>query len=166
LDATQTDLPDRFHVVVIMQRSALDNPWVDYRWEAVGVAVDSEWEAGDRSPRLAHDSGDQLQALHHGFRIQLQVDECESYYHNLVSPQPRCYVVATPDEQGDPVPRIVSLSFDEAHAYLEGEEEVFVVDMPPELYRWTEAFVLDHYVPSRRTKRKLRNWSEEQGCPS
>ena len=54
------------------------------------------------------------------------------------------------------------MSFDEAHAYLEGEDEIYAVDVPPELYRWTEAFVIAHYFPQKKTKRKLRDWSADE----
>jgi len=93
----------------------------------------------------------------------LYVDECESYYHNLLAKTPRCYVIARRDEDAVPVPFLVSLSFDEAHAYLEADDEVFEVDMPPEIYRWTEAFVLHHYTPEKRVKRKRQNWRGEAG---
>ena len=54
--------------------------------------------------------------------------------------------------------KFVSLSFDEAHAYLEGDDTVYAVDIPPELYRWTESFVLTHYCPQQMKKRKRRDW--------
>ena len=55
----------------------------------------------------------------------------------------------------------VSLSFDEAHAYLEGDEQVYAVEIPPELYQWAEAFILTHYVATKKIKRKLKNWKEQ-----
>ena len=78
-------------------------------------------------------------------------------------PEPRCYVIATRDESEVPLPRLVTLSFDEAHAYMEGEGELFAVAVAPELYRWTEAFVLANYVPEKRRKRKRTNWTGEGG---
>lgn len=60
-----------------------------------------------------------------------------------------------------PVPYLVSLSFDEVHAYLEGDEQVFAVEIPPELYKWSEAFILTHYVATKKTKRKLKNWKTQ-----
>ncbi len=162
-DLNDPKLPDRFSLAVIMARTAVSgNPWVDCNWQAVGVAVDGHKQR-DAPQSLAGRAGSALQVLHHGFQVRLFVDECESYYHNLVSPRPCCYVIASLDDQEVPVPRFISLSFDEAHAYLEGDEELFSVDMPAELYRWVEAFVLANYVPVKRTKRKLKNWSEEQG---
>ena len=85
-------------------------------------------------------------------------DECESYYHNIKSPDPGCYVITRDNDEGAPVPYIVTLSFDEANAYLECEGEAFTVPIPPELYRWTEEFVLQNYMPEKRIKRKRKDW--------
>ena len=54
------------------------------------------------------------------------------------------------------------MSFDEAHAYLEGDDEVYAVDVPAELYKWTEAYVIANYFPEKKKKRKLRDWSAEE----
>ena len=96
-----------------------------------------------------------------GLELALYPDECESYYHNMVSPAPRCYVIAHVDEddgEGRPDPFLVSMSFDAAHAYLEGGDEIYAVEIPPEVYRWTEAFVLAYYAPEPRRKRRLTDW--------
>lgn len=148
-----------FSLAIIMSRSPSPSPWLDYQWQVVGV-IASEWD-GSQAPtaaQLVHQQGDTQQFLNAGFRLQLHVDECESYYHNLCSPTPSCFVMATPDSEGMPVPFLVSLSFDEANAYLEGEEQVFSVAMPPELYRWCEQFVVHHYVPEKKKKRRLKDW--------
>jgi len=39
------------------------------------------------------------------------------------------------------------------------------VPIPPELYRWAEAYVLTHYVAVKKTKRKLSNWRDPQAPP-
>lgn len=155
-------IPGNFPVSVIMQRSPSSvSAWSDYYWEAVGIAVMSNEDRVANQPKLIHESGDIKQYLYPGYKVRLYVDECESYYHNLMSPTPRCYVVARPDEDDTPVPFLVTLSFDEAHAYLEGDELVFDVDIPPELYRWTEDFVLVHYVAEKKKKRKRDSWKDE-----
>jgi hypothetical protein len=43
---------------------------------------------------------------------------------------------------------------------MEVEEDVFSVPMPAEIYRWVENFVLQHYVPERRKKRKREDWKK------
>lgn len=163
MDLLQADLPESLPLVVIMERRQIhDNRWTDASWRAIGVAVDPERADARILRRPVHDAADVLHELHSGFLLELQRDECESYYHNLLSPKPCCYVVASFDEGMLPLPRMVTLSFDEAHAYMEGEEELYTVDMPAEIYRWAEAFVLQHYLPEKRYKRKRRAWSQEQ----
>ncbi len=95
-----------------------------------------------------------------GLTLRLHLDECESYYHNLMSPEPGCFIVASqPDDSDDmPLPYLVSLSFDEVHAYLEGDEQVYSVQIPQQLYQWAEAYVLTNYVALKKTKRKRQNW--------
>lgn len=154
------NLPETFDVSVILEQRPSSSPWADNQWEVVGVSVGSvQAEPGIRWAVKIFEQGEVHRYRVSGFKIQLHADECESYYHNLMSATPRCFVIADSDEGERPVPFLVSLSFDEAHAYLEGEEVVFAVDIPPELYRWSEAFVLTHYVPEKRTKRKLKDWS-------
>jgi len=102
------------------------------------------------------------QWLYPGLAIRLYADECESYYYNLVSNEPRCFVVAHRDDDGcPPEPFLATLSYDEAAAYQEGEDDVYAVPIPPELYPWLERFVLANYVPEKRTKRKRRDWKAE-----
>jgi hypothetical protein len=132
--------------------------WSDYQWQAVGIAVIQNGMENMDQAQLVHEDGDTHEYLYGGFEISLYIDECESYYHNLISPTPRCYVVAHKEDNDTPTPFLVSMSFDEAHAYQEGEEEVYDVDIPAELYRWTEAFVLTHYAPEKRVKRKRQDW--------
>ena len=170
--AVTTNLPDHFPVTVIMERRpAKVSPWVDYIWTAIGVTVGSAagvdgGNAQELTDKLAvtHIEDDVQLHIYSGYQLKLYIDECDSYYRNLMSPTPHCFVVVHQDDDNDekPEPFLVSLSFDEAHAYLEGDDTVFAVDMPPELYRWTEAFVLNHYCPQQRKKRKRKDWWEKE----
>lgn len=168
LASETSNLPDHFPVKVIMERRpAKVSQWVDYVWTAIGVTVgDIEPGKHDQPEKttVTRIENDVQLHVHSGFNIRLYVDECDSYYRNLMSPTPHCFVVVRQDDDNDdePEPFIVSLSFDEAHAYLEGDDTVFAVDIPPELYRWTEAFVLAHYCPQERKKRKRKDWWEKQ----
>jgi hypothetical protein len=164
LDDFDQELPGYMNVAVVMEKQPSTHPWADFRYQALGVVVrgpDDEY----RVERVFVD-GDTEHFLVTGLRVQLYEDECESYYHNLMSPEPGCFVVANrPDSDAEmPEPYLVSLSFDEVHAYGEGDEEVYAVPIPPELYRWAEAYVLTHYVAVKKTKRKLRNWRDPQAA--
>jgi len=154
-------LPEKLAISVIMEKRPSNHAWVNFTYQAVGV-VTGEYPQ-EREVKKIYEQDGLERYLFSGLSLQLYVDECESYYHNLMSPQPGCYIVASEPETLDemPEPYLVSLSFDEAHAYLEGDEQVYAVEIPAELYRWTEAFILMHYVATKKTKRKLKNWSEQ-----
>jgi len=168
LEDFNNKLPDKLPISVIMEKRPSDNAWVDFTYQAIGVVTSDHPQ--DNAARKIYQHNGVERFLFSGLSLQLYVDECESYYHNLMSPQPGCYVVAGEPETLDemPEPYLVSLSFDEAHAYLEGDELVYSVDIPPQLYQWIEAYVLTHYVAIKKTKRKLKNWKQQapEGGPA
>ncbi len=157
-------LPQKKTVSVIMEKRVADNAWIDYSYRALGVVVGESGE--DRQIKKIFTDGEVEHYLVTGLTLELYEDECESYYHNLMSPKPGCFIVA--DETNDldemPLPYLVSMSFDEVHAYLEGDEQVYAVEIPAELYQWAEAFILTHYVATKKVKRKLKNWKQESGA--
>jgi hypothetical protein len=159
VDDISRNQPDQFAVSLLVEESPSANPWLDISWDPIGIMVDNRPFDGNRTERILIHEADGIQRyLQRGFTLRLHVDECESYYHNLLAPNPCCYLVVTPSEQSVPQPLLLSLSFDEAHAYLEGEEDLYTLPMPPEIYLWTEAFVLAHYIPVKRSKRLRRDW--------
>lgn len=154
-------LPESFPISVLLECRPAISEWIDFVWMAAAVIVGSRHDQINDHPRLVRASDEVKYYLCNGLQIKLYEDECESYYHNLMSPTPRCYVVAhTEDVEDPPEPFLITMSVDEAHAYLEGEEEIYDVDIPPELYKWTEAFILVHYAPEKRKKRKRKNWKQ------
>jgi hypothetical protein len=153
-------IPEHFPVTVIMESRPSNSVWQDVSWDAVGVCSTIESLPGE-SPQdnvKVIKRGEIEQVIYKNLKLRLFLDECESYYHNLMSPKPGCFVMAREDDNGRPVPFLVSLSFDEAHAYQEGDDLVYSVPIPAELYRWLEAYVIEHYVPIQRKKRKRKNW--------
>lgn len=162
LEDFDQELPERVGVAVVMEKKPSSHPWADFSYDALGVVVREAPE--ERGVAKIFQDGDSEHYLVSGLGLQLYVDECESYYHNLMSPEPSCFIVAEqPEEDGGmPIPYLISLSFDEVHAYLEGDEQIYSVPIPAELYRWAEAYVLTHYIAVRKTKRKLKNWREAE----
>jgi hypothetical protein len=164
LEMTDFDqaMPDSLEIGVVMEKQPSTHPWADFRYDAVGVVVR---EAGmEASVSRIYQDGDIEHFLVSGLTLRLHIDECESYYHNLMSPEPGCFIVASqPDDSDDmPLPYLVSLSFDEVHAYLEGDEQIYSVQIPAQLYQWAEAYVLTNYVAIKKTKRKLKNWHQTE----
>lgn len=163
IEDIKKELPSRWPANVLMaRRPVADNRWIDHRWEAVGIVLGEGMAQGADPGRTVLRRDGVQEVLHKGFSVELHKDECESYYHNLQAPRPCCYVLTRPGEaDGVPEPFLISVSFDEANAYQETDDvDAFPVDMPPELYRWMEAFVLSHYAPEPRRKRKRSNWRE------
>ena len=102
-----------------------------------------------------------------GHTVTLYKDACERYWHALIGDKPLVYVVCrddADDEEHSDVsvsPIIVTIDYDEATACAETDSLVLSAPIPPELYRYMESFVLEHYKPAPFKKRKRRNWSEE-----
>ena len=162
-------LPNQMPISVVMEKTPSKHKWIDFSYKAIGVIAGNIVEQdllgvgqGNVVKKIYEQNGVE-RYLYSGLILKLFVDECESYYHNLMSPEPGCFVVAESmdDPEQMPIPYLVSLSFDEVHAYLEGDEQVYAMDIPPELYKWTEAFILTNYVAIKKTKRKLKDWKQQ-----
>ncbi len=163
-NAGSVDIPTSMPVGVVMQSQASSSRWTEQSWSAHAVTVAAHSDLQSMQPHEIYRHQDTCQILYPGFTLTLYVDQCESYYHNLMSPQPGCFIIADSDnEQACPVPRMITMSFDEAHAYLEGDADIFAVPIPPELYVWTEQFVLENYFPEQRKKRKNNDWKQAGG---
>lgn len=159
-EPAQRDDHPRFPVSVILERRPAVSQWADFVWTAAGIAVGQR--SDDTRPTLVGQHTHCAHFLVGGLTVALHADECESYYYNLMSDTPRAFIVAHAGSYDDqPQPFRVTMSFDEAHAYLEGDDQIYAVDIPAELYRWTEAFVVANYFPEKKTKRKLRDWKAE-----
>ena len=155
-------LPESFPISVILESRPAKSKWVDLVWQVVAITAGHSIDKLDEESRLVRSSGDINQYLFSGLSVTLYKDECESYYHNMMTPTPRGYVVAhVEDNEAAPEPFLVTMSFDEAHSYLEGEDEIYDVDIPPELYVWVEAYVLINYVAEKRKKRKRVEWKQK-----
>lgn len=150
-----------FEISIIMRCKMVQGArWRVRSWSVLGVVAGAgRAEATSRLVRRDDSSEDYLWC---GYVLRLFQDEAESYYQNLLADQPLLYVVTRQDEGSEgPEPFHVTASFDEAHAYLEGDDDVHAVPMPSEIGRWVEEFVLANYVPEPRVKRKRRDWRKE-----
>ena len=153
-----------FPVSVILEKSPSVSRWADVYWSVISLIVgEPEVQKDAEEMVLLHSQNDIEQYRYSGQSITLYKDECESYYHNLMSPKPSCYVIADKETGEPPVPFKVSMSFDEAHSYQEGGKEIYAVDIPSELYHWIEAYIVENYFPEKKRKRKLNDWKKGEG---
>ncbi|OQX11137.1 MAG: hypothetical protein BWK73_18450 [Thiothrix lacustris] len=151
-------LPQALPIAAILEKRPSISRWADAYWTATGVIVG---ERSEPNATLLHTSNGIAQYLYPGLTARLHLDECESYYHNLKAPYPSGYIVASLAADGTPTPYHFTLSFDEANSYLQGSAQVYPVPLPPELYCWVEAYVLEHYAPELRKKRRLTDINDK-----
>jgi len=144
----------RIDVAVVMEREAAPNRYEAWRHRPVEVLLQED-AFGDE-PRLLRDDGRVSRALHPGLRLELFRDECEGYHLNLSSGAPVWFVMWRSDD-GDPSrawPEIVSVSYHEAGRWLDAQEHVDNLPLPPELAAWLQAFNDEHYRPEPKTRRR------------
>jgi hypothetical protein len=148
--------PDRpsVQVAVVMEREAEPNRWEAWR-HAVHDVMQDDGEFGD-APRVLRDDGKRRQTLHPGFSLELFADEGEGYYLNLSSGAPVWFVMWRIDDE-DPsqaLPQAVSLSYNEAGRWLDAQERVDNVPLPPELREWLQAYTDANYKPEPKKRKR------------
>lgn len=153
--------PSRFPVSVIMERRQKRHArWSTPYWEVVGVVGGEAVSGQQRQCSEIRSTDGVRQFLWTGFVVELHKDTAESYWYNLVSKTPSLFVICRQQEQGEVIPFLVTANYDEAGAYMEADDTVFSMTMPPEVYQWLEQYVIQNYVPREKKKRKRKNWSE------
>jgi hypothetical protein len=138
-------------VAVVMERIPLASRWQSEKWEAKGVLPDMP----GAGPRTIYDDGARLEVLYSGLEIQLKGEELESYYLNLTAPEPKVFVLVRSDD-GTPRPASVSLSYSRAAGWMDANETVDAVALPPELLAWVGEFVERYYRPRPKFKRERK----------
>ncbi|WP_156013264.1 DUF3305 domain-containing protein [Thioalkalivibrio sp. HK1] len=156
--------------VVLQRRIARVGRWSQVQWEAVAAIAGDEAEAASSQGTavLVHEESECRRYLWPNLNLSLFEDACESYWHNLKSDRPSLFVVCfEADESGDDdhldiFPALITASQDEANAHLESDDPVYRVPMPDKIVALTERYVVDHYRPEIKKKRRREKWDEER----
>jgi hypothetical protein len=149
-------------VAVVLRRLAKPTRWEDWRFEVAEVVPD-EAAFGNES-RLLRDDGTQASWLHPGLAVELFSDEAEGYHLNLRTDAPVWFVLWRLDEN-DPsraAPHAVTLSYNEAARWLDAQEHVDNVPLPPDVRDWLQAFTDEHYKPEPRQRRRPASFQRPQ----
>jgi hypothetical protein len=155
--------PAVFPVSLLLEyRHASTSPWSSGAWQVVAALAGLPGAARQRTVVALHRNEDEQRLLCSGYELKLYRDDAESYYCNLMGERPGLFVVCSEETGARPQPRLVTASYGEAASWSETDENVYAVAMPPEIYRWIEAYVLEHYVPEKRRKRKRENWKQDE----
>lgn len=152
-----------FPVAVIMERRPTPNArWATHAWQATAVVAGQAVAAPQAECTPLHADADGEQFLWRGYSLDLYKDATESYWHNLMSRHPVLCVICQVGDDGRPVPVTVTADYDLASAGMEADDTVYSVPMPPEIYRWLEVFVTEHFQPAPRKARKRKQWAQEE----
>ncbi len=141
--------------VVMTSRAARHGAWEWRSWRATEIIAGAGLSEQD-SVVSVHGPTEQDTQLHTGFALELFKDRAEDYWYNLISHSPSLYVVCHTDDEDEDrlLPFLVTATHDEAAAHMETDDPVFAVPMPPTVHDWVERYVLENYIPVKKTKRK------------
>ena len=142
--------------------------WQSHRWvlEQVVlnevVAPEGSTQAGlsDKKSQLLSKNESSERWLHSGYSAELFTDDAEGYYLNVTTDAPCWFVLWRMEEEAgitdEPIakPEMVSLSYHDAGRWLDAQETVEQVPLPPEVVAWLLAFVDEHHV--METKKRKR----------
>ena len=164
--ATDTKFPVS---VIIERREKSRGRWSFIEWKASAVLIEDRIENKLPQKLLIHEDEECKRYLWKNFIIELMKDAAESYWNNLMASNPALFIVCRSDEDTEEVePFLVTPNYDEIIGYLEVDDEVFSVPIPPQIYQWLERYIVNNYTPPTRHKRKRTNWdsdSDEQTPP-
>lgn len=142
-------------VSILLQRLKIDNPWIEEKWQAIGVIPAKNNTTQTSEIILISNINNEPIYQYNGFILELVHDELDSYYQNIASNHASIFVVCHENDDNSPNPFLVTLSYDEAAIYMETDETVYAVAIDVQIYQIIERFVLENYKPERRKKRKL-----------
>ena len=141
-------------VAVVLRRLARPTRWEDWRFEIMEVVPDEP--AFGSAPRLLRDDGHEARWLHPGFTVELFTDEAEGYHLNLRTGAPVWFVLWRRDD-ADPsraAPHAITLSYNEAARWLDAQEQVDNVPLPPDVRDWLQAWTDEHYKPEPKQRKR------------
>jgi hypothetical protein len=164
----------RLSVAIVIERVPLTHRWVSEQWRIVAVEPDAS-PAAPASKQFEDAVRTQWRAP--GYVIELHASEAEGYFLNISAPEPKAFVMWRTREPDVPepmfapdiaiVPRLVTVSYNEAGRLLDGGEQVDAVTLAPEIRAWMEPFVAEHYrpEPKRKSRRNQLYERDRAGGP-
>ena len=149
-------------VAVVLQRTIdRSKKWVLPQWKVFAVVTGARIDQRGQ-PLLIHDDERHRRYLCGGLVLHLYKDGAEGYWYNLLSDPPYLFVVCDGEQGDDEVqPAFITANQDEANGYMEADRLVLSAPMPAQICDILERYVVSHYHPAQKKKRKRREWVEE-----
>ncbi|HEY7657607.1 MAG TPA: DUF3305 domain-containing protein [Burkholderiales bacterium] len=162
MDATSPSRVAPYPIAVIMERVRLANRWATERWEAKGVVRDVMPPGSGERVIVSDERITQI--VFPGFVLKLHPDEAEGYLYNITSPEPKVFVMW---RMRDDVarPELLTVSYHEGARWMDTDENVGGVALPPDLLPWIAEFAALHYKPEPKKKVRYAS-SKDKGVAS
>ncbi len=161
-DIVETESRIKISVSVILRRE-IDRTkrWGYPTWSVEGILTGEE--TGQSGEHMSgSDSEDSVTSFHDGLLLELFKDGSEGYWYNLLSEEPYLFVVCEGEQSAMQIePVFVTANQDEATGHLESDDIVLPVVMPESIRDLLERYVVNHYEPAIRKKRKRRDWLDD-----
>ena len=151
-----------FPVAVVLERRINHSKkWVIPSWHIYTIVAGENVDQSYQQVTLPG-SEEIHRTFHSGLSLDLYKDGGEGYWYNLLSKEPYLFVICD-GEQGDMeiTPFFVTANQDEATGYLESDDIVLSAPMPEEIRDMLEQYVVDHYEPQIKKKRKRKDWLDD-----
>jgi hypothetical protein len=146
---------------VLLRKEISRSGWALVHWEGVAVLAGERFSAGQSRRELLHSGENGAQYLWDGLRLELYRDAAETYWFNLTGGKPSLFIVCSEEEGGELLPILVTADHDQSTSAVEADYKVFAVPIPPEVLPQIEEFVMTHFKPEPKRKRRREDWSDE-----
>ncbi|MEJ2177356.1 MAG: DUF3305 domain-containing protein [Gammaproteobacteria bacterium] len=149
-------------LAVVLERTIdRSKRWVVPNWSVYTVVSGENLEHQHQQIPFREDPDRQF-FFYGGLSLDLFKDGGEGYWYNLLSSDPYLFVAC----EGEPgameiEPFYVTANQDEAVGHLETDDIVLSIPMPEEIRELLEHYVVNHYQPVEKKKRKRRDWLED-----
>ena len=101
---SSSETTSRFYVSVLLERRlSRSGRWHNWVTQATAVVAGESWAEDDVGCTLIGSDEQSQRLMWSGIAVHLHRDACESYWYNLLSPQPSLFVVCFEAEEPEPV---------------------------------------------------------------
>lgn len=154
---------------VLARKQISRSGWSLVNWEGVAVLAGEHFAAGtsrgvplrDGAAASQGSDGKDGRYLWDGLTLDLYRDAAETYWFNLTGARPALFIICSEEPGDELLPTTVTADHDESVSATEADYKVFAVPIPPEILARIEEFVMAHFKPQAKRKRKREDWSGE-----
>lgn len=149
-------------VVVIIDRIIdRSSKWALPGWHVSSIVTGDDANVSEHRV-TEHENGRITRYYWSGLKLDIYKDGSEGYWYNLLSQTPYLFVICS-GEAGDSQirPIYVTANQDEANGHLESDDLVLSIAMPASIREMLEHYVIAHYRPVKKKKRKRKDWLED-----